>query len=78
MDAALETLSAARPLPSSTVRQAHLALLTRWYYRPVQKRIGEIFFADAEQHWPVKALLRGVGRVVAAGLRPAVATPSPS
>jgi len=79
MEAALETLSETRPQPSPTVRQAHLALLTRWYYRPAQKRIGEIFFADSGQHWPVKALLRGVGRVVAAGFKPPTAqSPTPA
>ncbi len=51
--------------PSSTVRQGHLALLKRWYYRPEVKRAGEIFFPDSEGHWPVKSLLRGAGRVVA-------------
>jgi len=42
-----------------------LALLKRWYYRPEVKRMGEVFFPDAEGHWPVKAILRGVGRVAA-------------
>jgi excinuclease ABC subunit C len=51
--------------PSATVRQAHLALLKRWYYRPEARRTGEIFFLDAEGRWPVKAILRGVGRVFA-------------
>jgi hypothetical protein len=51
--------------PSATLRQGHLALLKRWYYRPEARRSGEIFFPDAEGRWPVKALLRGVGRVAA-------------
>jgi excinuclease ABC subunit C len=51
--------------PSATIRQGHLALLKRWYYRPEVKRMGEIFFPDAEERWPVKAMLRGVGRVAA-------------
>jgi hypothetical protein len=51
--------------PSPTVRQAHLALLKRWYYRPEAKRTGEIFFPDAEGRWPLKAILRGAGRVAA-------------
>jgi hypothetical protein len=51
--------------PSATVRQAHLALLKRWYYRPEAKRTGEIFFPDAQERWPLKAILRGVGRVFA-------------
>jgi hypothetical protein len=42
-----------------------MALLKRWYYRPEARRSGEIFYPDAEGHWPVKALLRGVGRVAA-------------
>ncbi len=51
--------------PNSTVRQGHMALLKRWYYRPEVKRSGEIFFPDADGVWPVKAMLRGVGRVAA-------------
>ena len=54
--------------PSPTVRQGHLALLKRWYYRPEARRTGEIFFPDAEDRWPVKAMLRGVGRVAAKAL----------
>jgi outer membrane lipoprotein SlyB len=40
-------------------------LLKRWYYRPEAKRTGEIFFPDAVGGWPVKAILRGTGRVAA-------------
>jgi hypothetical protein len=40
-------------------------LLKRWYYRPEGRRTGEIFFHDPEDRWPVKALLRGAGRVAA-------------
>ncbi len=54
--------------PSATVRQGHLALLKRWYYRPEAKRSGEIFFPDGEGIWPIKAILRGVGRVAARSL----------
>lgn len=63
MEAALAALTEADATPSSTVRQGHLALLKRWYYRPEVKRAGEIFFPDAESNWPIKALLRGAGRV---------------
>jgi hypothetical protein len=56
--------------PSSTIRQGHLALLKRWYYRPEAKRAGEIFFPDAEDHWPVKSILRGIGRVAAKSILP--------
>jgi excinuclease ABC subunit C len=58
--------------PSATVRQGHLALLKRWYYRPEAKRTGEIFFPDREGQWPIKALLRGTGRVAAKSLTAAV------
>jgi excinuclease UvrABC nuclease subunit len=68
MEAALAALSAAGAPPSSTLRQGSLALLTRWYYRPREKRVGEVFFTDSDGRWPVKAMLRGVGRVVAANL----------
>ncbi len=65
MQEVLALLAASNASPSSTVRQGHLALLKRWYYRPEVRRTGEIFFPDADGHWPVKALLRGVGRVAA-------------
>jgi excinuclease UvrABC nuclease subunit len=68
MEAALATLSAAGVAPNATLRQGSLALLARWYYRPKEKRAGEVFFAEAEGRWPVKAMLRGVGRVVASNL----------
>jgi excinuclease UvrABC nuclease subunit len=63
MEAALAALAAPTEAQSPTLRQGHLALLKRWYYRPEARRTGEIFFPDAEGHWPVKAMLRGVGRV---------------
>lgn len=50
---------------SATVRQGHLALLKRWYYRPEVKREGEVCFPDAEGRWPIKSMLRAVGRVAA-------------
>ena len=65
LEAALAALSAPAAPPSATVRQAHLALLKRWYYRPESRRAGEIFFPDAEGRWPIKAILRGIGRVAA-------------
>ena len=68
MDAVLSDLAAQSDSPSSTDRQGHLALLKRWYYRPEVKRPGEIFFPDSEGHWPVRALLRGVGRIAAKSL----------
>jgi len=68
MGAALESLSRQKPQPNATVRQGHLALLARWYYRPQHKRQGEVFFPENEQKWPFKAMLRGIGRVAAAKL----------
>lgn len=62
---ALAGLSVSLAAPSAAERQGHLALLKRWYYRPEARRSGEIFFPDAEGDWPVKAILRGAGRVAA-------------
>ena len=46
---------------SSLERMEHLALLKRWYYR--SSRIGEIFFADEKGAWPLRRIVRGIGRV---------------
>jgi hypothetical protein len=54
---------------SATVRQGHLALLKLWYYRPEARRTGEIFFPGEDGGWPVKAILRGIGRVAARALK---------
>lgn len=64
-DEVLRRLLAAPAAGSPAQRQAHLALLKRWYYRPEAKRAGEIFFPAADGSWPVKAILRGIGRVAA-------------
>jgi len=68
MEAVLAQLEQEGASPTATVRQGHLALLKRWYYRPEVKREGEVFFANAEDQWPIKALLRGAGRVAARSL----------
>jgi excinuclease UvrABC nuclease subunit len=65
MEAVLAALTDISETPSPTLRQGHLALVKRWYYRPEVRRGGEIFFPGAEGRWPVKAMLRGVGRVAA-------------
>jgi excinuclease ABC subunit C len=70
MEAALAALAETSAAPSPTIRQGHLALLKRWYYRPEARRTGEVFFPDPEGRWPVKALLRGAGRVAAKMLAP--------
>ncbi|MES2220470.1 MAG: hypothetical protein V4587_05830 [Acidobacteriota bacterium] len=49
----------------------HLSLLARWYYRPANRRVGEIFFreesntsnAAAERPFPLSRILRGISRV---------------
>jgi len=69
LDAALATLADPSHAPSPTIRQGHLALLKRWYYRPEARRPGEVFFPDPEGRWPVKAILRGAGRVYAGKLK---------
>ena len=69
MEAALAALAAPASAPSATIRQGHLALLKRWYYRPEARRAGEILFPGADGGWPVKAILRGVGRIAAARLK---------
>jgi hypothetical protein len=71
MEAVLAALAEQDQTPSATVRQGHLALVKRWYYRPEARRAGEIFFPNTEGRWPVKAMLRGVGRVLASGFKPA-------
>ena len=76
MEAVLTTLAEPGP-PTATIRQGHLALLKRWYYRSEARRAGEIFFPDDEGRWPVKAMLRGVGRV-AAKMLPVVAASKPA
>ncbi|HET6170735.1 MAG TPA: excinuclease ABC subunit C [Terracidiphilus sp.] len=65
LDEVLSRLAEDSEPPSPTTRQGHLALLKRWYYRPEVRRPGEIFFPDTEGGWPVRTMLRGVGRVAA-------------
>jgi hypothetical protein len=71
LETALTDLSVPDAPPSATMRQGHLALLKRWYYRPEARRTGEIFFPDPEDRWPTKSILRGIGRVAAKSLLPA-------
>lgn len=68
LEARLDELLAALAAASSATapqRQGHLALLKRWYYRPEAKRVGEIFFPNADGQWPARLILRGIGRVAA-------------
>jgi excinuclease ABC subunit C len=63
--AALHSLEAASPSrPTTSQIEDHLALFTRWCFRPVAKRNGEAIFADAAgSAIPHKALLRSISRV---------------
>ena len=47
--------------PSTAERMEHLAILKRWYYR--SHRLGEVFFADEKGSWPLRRIVRGIGRV---------------
>jgi excinuclease UvrABC nuclease subunit len=40
----------------------HLALVKRWYYRG--RRVGEIFLADDKGVFPMRRIVRGIGRVL--------------
>jgi len=46
---------------SAGERTEQLAILKRWYYR--SSRLGEIFFADERGSWPLRRIVRGIGRV---------------
>ena len=75
LDSVLASLSQPTIPPSSTLRQGHLALLKRWYYRPEIRRPGEICFPDPEGRWPAKSILRSIGRVAAGRLKATTPTP---
>ncbi|MFC5862711.1 UvrB/UvrC motif-containing protein [Acidicapsa dinghuensis] len=68
MESVLDALGSEDSTVNTTLRQGHLALLARWYYRPQQKRAGEICFADAEGKWPLRSMMRSVGRVAGSNL----------
>jgi excinuclease ABC subunit C len=64
IESRVEAAVASFPNPenkSSTERMEHLAMLKRWYYRST--RIGEVFLADEKGAWPLRKIVRGVGRV---------------
>jgi excinuclease ABC subunit C len=64
LESALAALDAASPVrPTTPQIEDHLALFTRWAFRPIAKRVGEILFADAKGIIPQKALLRAISRV---------------
>jgi len=64
MESRVEAILQSFPAPepkSSAERMEHLAMLKRWYYR--SHRAGEIFFADEKGAWPLRRIVRGIGRV---------------
>jgi hypothetical protein len=64
LDKALHSLDAVSPArPTTQQIEDHLALFTRWCYRPVAKRTGESVFAEAGGTIPRKPLLRAISRV---------------
>ncbi len=69
LEAALAALAEPSGPPSAALRQGHLALLKRWYYRPEARRTGEIFFPAGGGRWPIKAILRGIGRIAAGAIK---------
>jgi excinuclease ABC subunit C len=48
--------------PAALDTMEHLALLKRWYYR--SHRVGEIFLADDKGAFPMRRIVRGIGRVL--------------
>ncbi|HVJ08284.1 MAG TPA: UvrB/UvrC motif-containing protein [Acidisarcina sp.] len=71
LDDVLRELEASGEREAKRARQetlaAHLSLLTRWYYRPAARRVGEIYFAGEDGVFPRKAILRGISRVFRTG-----------
>ncbi|MGB6822367.1 MAG: hypothetical protein WBE21_09825 [Candidatus Acidiferrales bacterium] len=57
---AIQTISDERAVSAADSTE-HLAILKRWYYQ--SHRIGEVFFADKRGTWPLRRIVRGIGRV---------------
>ena len=70
LESVLALLAEENQPPTATLRHGHLALLKRWYYRPEIRRAGEVFFPNPEGQWPLRSILRGIGRVAAKSLAP--------
>jgi excinuclease ABC subunit C len=72
--ASFEAISPSRP--STSQIEDHLALFTRWCFRPAAKRTGEAVFTDPvgsppDRTVPHKPLLRAISRVARASVVPA-------
>jgi excinuclease ABC subunit C len=61
VQAALDQFPPAKAYPALETME-HLALLKRWYYRG--SRVGEIFLADDKNVFPMRRIVRGIGRVL--------------
>jgi len=61
VQAVLDSFPPAKTRPALETME-HLALLKRWYYRG--RRVGEIFLADDEGSFPMRRIVRGIGRVL--------------
>jgi len=57
----LDSFPAVKARPALETME-HLALLKRWYYRG--SRVGEIFLANDKGVFPMRRIVRGIGRVV--------------
>ncbi len=68
LDRALAALDSPAPKLSAPEMEDHLALFTRWCYRPAAKRTGEAVFAAEDGTLPQKPLLRAISRVARAAL----------
>ena len=70
--AVLDAFPQAKSRPALETME-HLALLKRWYYRG--NRVGEIFLADDKGTFPMRRIVRGIGRVLR-GEGPEVESPA--
>ena len=57
----LESFPTARTRPALETME-HLALVKRWYYRG--RRVGEIFLTEENGEFPMRRIVRGIGRVL--------------
>jgi excinuclease ABC subunit C len=73
---ALHALESMPPSQPSTAQiEDHLALFTRWCFRPLAKRTGEAIFAGADGAIPQKPLLRAISRIARGAM---AAAPAPT
>jgi len=57
----LEQIPEAQPASAVELNE-HLAILKRWYYR--SRKTGEIFLTDERGEFPLRRIVRGMGRVL--------------